>query len=248
MEINMKKLLLLTAFFVFVMTSVLSADVQVWQSPSLNFSGLKKVFIMPLSLDLKAGTQLAPMKQVNSDINSWITDGINSSMGKGNMIIKPYEALIEDMKFIYGDKVPEGSEFFKAASEMGYKIFIKASVSQKFVIEHVPETTRTYTEYKEIEKRDRNGKIIETLRIPEEKTEIIPAHDVTYLSTVFEPKIFMTDDPDGDHVAAAQGLIYREYQGGAVMKVVENLTKASMKDLFKHEEEKVSKSKSKRKK
>lgn len=245
----MKKIFLIITLFVFAFSfqgTASFADVQVWQSPSLKFSEIKKVFIMPLELELKAGTQLAPMSQVNADINSWIADGINSSMGKGNMIIKPYGALLEDMKFIYGDKVPEGSEFFKAALEMGYKIFIRAVLSQKFEVKHVPETTRTYTEYKEIEKRDRNGKLIETLRIPEEKIEVIPAHDVTYLSTVFEPKIFMTDNPDGDHVAAAQGSIYREYQGGPVMKVVENLVKASAKELFKHEEEKNTKTKSKR--
>ncbi|MBR1485706.1 MAG: hypothetical protein IJ597_00435 [Synergistaceae bacterium] len=87
----------------------------------------------------------------------------------------------------------------------------------------------------------------EILRIPEEKTEIIPAHDVTYLNTNFEPKIFLVNNPDGDHVAAARGSIYREYQGGPVMKVVENLVKISMKDLFKHEE-KIKAPRSKRKK
>ena len=61
---------------------------------------------------------------------------------------------------------------------MGYSVFVRADLSQNFVIQHVPESTRTYTEYKTIEKRDRDGKIIETLRIPEEKIEIIPAHDV----------------------------------------------------------------------
>ncbi|MBR2208365.1 MAG: hypothetical protein IJ859_06100 [Synergistaceae bacterium] len=79
------------------------------------------------------------------------------------------------------------------------------------------------------------------------KTEIIPAHDVTYLSTNFEPKIFLADNPEGDHVAAAKGSIYREYQGGQVIKVVENLTKASMKELFKHEEKESKTSRTKNK-
>ncbi len=242
----MKKFLILIAL-IFLFSSSASADVEVWQDPSLNFSQIKKVFIMPLDIELKAGSQLMPAKQLNAQINSWLIEGINSSMGKGNLIIKTYDALIDDMKFIYGDKVLEGDEFFKAASEMGYSAFIKANLTQNFVTQHVPESTRTYTEYKEIEKRDRNGKIIETLRIPEEKTEIIPAHDVTYLSTDFDPKIFLVNDPSGDHVAAAKGSIYREYQGGPVMKVVENLTKASMRELFKHEEKNTN-SKSKRKK
>ncbi|MBR2208366.1 MAG: hypothetical protein IJ859_06105 [Synergistaceae bacterium] len=164
----MKKFLILIAL-ISLFSSSAFADVEVWQDPSLKFSGLKKVFIMPLDTELKAGSQLMPAKQLNAQINSWLIEGINSSMGKGNLIIKPYDALIEDMKFIYGDKVLDGAEFFKAASEMGYSVFIRANLTQNFVTQHVPETTRTYTEYREIEKRDRHGKIIETLRIPEEK-------------------------------------------------------------------------------
>ncbi len=244
----MKKFLLLTAFIFIFSSAIFAADIEVWQDPSLNFSELKKVFIMPFDLKLEAKSSLMPAKQQNAQIFSWASDGINSSMGKGKLTIKTLDALTEDMKFIYGDQIPEGQEFFRAASEMGYGAFIKAELTQKFETEHVPESTRTYTEYKEIQKRDKNGKIIETLRIPEEKIEVIPAHDVTYLSTNFEPKIFLTNDPDGDHVAAAKGSIYREYQGGPVMKVVENLVKASMKDLFKHEEIKDKNSKSKRKK
>ena len=245
----MKKFLILIAvIFIFSQALSFPADAEVWQDPSLKFSELKKIFIMPFDLKLEAGDSLMPAKQLNAEINSWAIDGINSSMGKGKLTIKTYDALLEDMKFIYGDKILEGQEFFKAASEMGYSVFIKANLNQKFEIKHVPESTRTYTEYKEIEKRDRNGKIIETLRIPEEKTEITPAHDVTYLSTNFEPKIFQVNDPEGDHVAAAKGSIYREYQGGPVMKVVENLTKATMKELFKHEDIENKNSKSKRKK
>ena len=241
----MKKFFL-SAALIFIFSSAAFA-VDVWQDPSLNFSEIKKVFIMPFNLKLEAENSLMPAKQLNAQIFSWAADGIKTSMKKNNLIIKTYDSLIEDMKFIYGDKIPTGAEFFKAASEMGYSVFIRADLSQKFTVRHVPESTRTYTEYKTIEKRDRDGKIIETLRIPEEKTEITPAHDVTYLNTDFEPKIFLVTEPDGDHVAAAKGSISREYQGGPVMKVVENLVKATMKDLFKHEE-KIKTPKSRRKK
>ena len=233
----MKKIFI-AAFILCLLSTACLADVEVWQDPSLKFSELKKIFIMPINSELKAGNQLMPQKQLNANLISWAADGIGSSMGKGKITIKGRDALIEDMKFIYGDKIPEGREFFKAASEMGYSAFITADLTQKFVTEHVPEKVRTYTEYKEIEKRDAKGNIIETLRIPEEKTEITPAHDVTYLSTNFSPRIYLTNDPEGDYVAAANGAIYREYQGGPVMKVVENLVKASTKSLFAHEEEK----------
>ena len=233
----MKKIFI-AAFILCLLSTACLADVEVWQDPSLKFSELKKIFIMPINSELKAGNQLMPQKQLNANLISWAADGIGSSMGKGKITIKGRDALIEDMKFIYGDKIPEGREFFKAASEMGYSAFITADLTQKFVTEHVPEKVRTYTEYKEIEKRDAKGNIIETLRIPEEKTEITPAHDVTYLSTNFSPKLYLTNDPEGDYVAAANGAIYREYQGGPVMKVVENLVKASTKSLFAHEEEK----------
>ena len=244
----MKKIFLIFLSVLVFTNSAFAADIDVWQDSSLKFSEIKKIFIMPFETKLEAGNSLMPEKQQNAQIYSWVIDGIGSSMGKGTLTIKTLDALKEDMKFIYGEKIPEGEEFFKAASEMGYGIFIRAALTQNFVSQHVPEQTRTYTEYKEIQKRDRNGKIIETLRIPEEKTEITPAHDVTYLSTNFEPKIFMTSDPEGDHYAAAKGSVYREYQGGPVMKVVENLVKASMKSLFAHEEKENSKSKNKRKK
>ncbi len=232
----MKKIFLLFACFIALSCAAYAAEVEVWQDSSLNFSGIKKIFIMPFDSKLEAKSSLMPEKQQNAQIISWAADGIAASMGKGKLTVKSLEDLKEDMKFIYGEKIPDGAEFFKAASEMGYSVFIKASLAQNFVTQHVSEQTRTYTEYKEIEKRDKNGRIIETLRIPEEKTEIIPAHDVTYLSTNVEPKIFLTSDPEGDHVAAAKGSIYREYQGGPVMKVVENLVKASMKELFKHDD------------
>ena len=115
---------------------------------------------------------------------------------------------------------------------MCYKAFVRAAVSQEFKTEHIPESIRTYTVYKDIEKRDSKGRVIEVLRIPEEKTEITPAHDVTYLYTVCEPRIYFTDDYSGDHVGAVNYKIYREYMGGAVMKVVENILKGSMKTLF----------------
>lgn len=233
----MKKIFIVV-LYCFFLCSICFADVEVWQDPSLKFSELKKIFIMPINSELNAGNQLMPQKQLNANLIAWAADGIGSSMGKGKITIKGRDALIEDMKFIYGDKIPEGREFFKAALEMGYTAFITADLSQKFVTEHVPEKVRTYTEYKEIEKRDAKGNIIETLRIPEEKTEITPAHDVTYLSTNFSPRIYLTNNPEGDYVAAANGAIYREYQGGPVMKVVENLVKASTKSLFAHEEEK----------
>ena len=243
----MKKFLILFFAFILIFACVsFAADVEVWQNPSLDFSEIKKIFIMPVNSKLEAGSQLMPAKQLNASIHSWITDGINASMKRNRPIVKNLDELINDMKFIYGDKIPEGQEFFKAASEMGYNFFIRADLNQNFVVQHVPEEIRTYTEYKEIEKRDRNGKIIETIRIPQEKTEIIPAHDVTNLSTNFEPKLYSTNDPEGDYVAAAKGSIFREYQGGPVIKVVENLVKASMKSLFAHEEKKDTKSKRKK--
>lgn len=213
----------------------MASDVEVWQDPSVNFSGLKKIFVMPPKLELKAGTQLMPQKQLRSDFFTWTVDGIHSAFGKrkSSIMVKNVDAVAEDMKFIHGDNVqPTSAEFFKWADEMGYTAFVVTEVRQEFVTEHVPETTRTYTEYREIEKRDSRGRVIETIRIPEERTEIIPAHDVTYLQTVCEPKIYSTKDAQGDYIGAVSYRIYREYQGGPVMKVVENITKAAMKVLF----------------
>ena len=208
------------------------ADVEVWHDPSLKISDLKKIFIIPADAQLNAGKQLMPAKQLNAQLQNWAVDGAKSALKKTKLTIKTLDALIEDMKFIYSDNISDGEIFFKRAAEMGYRAFVRVKLTQNFDVEHVPESIRTYTEYKEIERRDSKGKLIETLRIPEEKTEVIPAHDVTYLHTVCEPKIYLTDDPEGDYVGIVRYVIYREYQGGPVMKAAENIMKASMKNLF----------------
>ena len=233
----MKKLAVTVLCFMLLLVCAGSyaSDVDVWHDPSLKISELKKIFIIPAETELNAGKQLMPAKQLNANIQDWSLDGAKSGLGKkSRLIIKNLDALLEDMKFIYDDNVSEGEVFFKRAAEMGYGAFVRTTLTQNFEVEHVPEKINTYTTYREIERRDSKGKLIETLRIPEEKTEVIPAHDVTYLHTVCEPKMYLTEDPNGDHVGAVSYRIYREYQGGPVIKVVENIMKASMKNLFAH--------------
>ena len=230
----MRKFIVLVLLLL-ISCEAMASDVEVWQDPSVNFSALKKIFVMPPKFTLNAGTQLMPQKQLSADFFMWTVDGVHSAFGKkkSSVMIKNVDAVVSDMKFIHGDNVStSSSEFFKWADEMGYTAFITAEVKQEFVTEHIPETTRTYTEYREIEKRDAKGRVIETIRIPEEKTEVIPAHDITYLHTVCEPRIYSTKDAEGDYIGAVKYTIHREYQGGPVMKVVENITKASMKTLF----------------
>lgn len=219
-------------FMLLLCSSALASDIDVWHDDSLKVSALKKIFIMPIDSQLKAGDSLMPPKKLNSQLQSWTIEGITSAFKKGKLTVKTLDALLEDMKFVYSDAVAEGDTFFKRATEMGYQAFVRVKVSQEFKTEHVPESTRTWTEYKEIQKKDSKGRVIETIRIPEEKTEVIPAHDVTYLSTNCEPRIFFTADPNGDYVGAVSYKIYREYQGGPVIKVIENILKASMKTLF----------------
>ena len=210
-----------------------ASDVDVWHDPSLKISDLKKIFIIPAETELNAGNQIMPAKQLKANLLDWAVDGTKSGLGKkSRLTIKTLDALVEDMKFIYSDNLSDEKLFFKRAAEMGYGAFVRVKLTQNFETEHIPEKINTYTVYKEIERRDSKGRLIETLRIPEEKTEVIPAHDVTYLHTVCEPQMFLTEDPDGDYVGIVRYRIYREYQGGPVMKVVENIMKASMKNLF----------------
>ena len=56
----------------------------------------------------------------------------------------------------------------------------------------------------------------------------------------------MTNEHNGEYYAASSLERYKEYQGGPVMQVVENITKAAMKDLFTVKE--ATKSKSKKRK
>lgn len=212
-----------------------ASDVQIWQDPTLNFATIGKIFIMPINYDLKAGSQLIPDKQLRKSLHEWVSDGIRSAFGKGKRPItniKAFDELINDMKFIYNDENLSSDIFFTRAEEMGYKAFVKVSVKQKFENKHVPEHTRTYTVYKDVEKRDSNGKLIETLRIPEDRTEIVPAYNIRYLHTTCEPRLYLTTNYNGDYSAIVQYDINREYHNGPAIKVVENIIRASMKNLF----------------
>ena len=212
-----------------------AADVDVWRDPSLRISDLKKIFVMPANLRLNAGRHLVPPKQLSSNAFSWTVDGINAAAKKGRRpLVKNLDNVLTDMRFIYGENISVGDKlFFDRAAEMGYAAYLTMTVNQQFETEHVPEQVRTYTVYHDIEKRDHKGRLIETIRIPEEKTEVIPAHDVTYLYTTCEPRLYLTQSMGDDYSGAASCQIYREYQGGPVIKVVENIIKASVRELMK---------------
>ncbi|MBR0253739.1 MAG: hypothetical protein IJQ57_10360 [Synergistaceae bacterium] len=222
----------------FIALTCKTCHAELWQNPNLNISELNKVFIMPFNSKLEAGTQLMPKSQLNNSFAQWASNAIHEAVKKHKikLTVKSLDALLEDMNFIYGDKNSANDEkFFERAKEMGYNAFVTCNVEQKFNVEHVPEKITTYTVYRDIEKRDRNGNIIEIIRIPEQKTDITPAHDVTFLNTVCEPKLFFINDvlaKNDDYMAASRLEIYREYQGGPVMKVVENIINSAIKDLF----------------
>lgn len=220
--------------------SAFAADVEVWQDPQFDLSTVNKILIMPVDADLRATrSSLKPSRRQIQDLSEWVKEGVRSAYKKRTtLIIKSFDDLADDMSFIYSDsKNWDEQAFYKRALEMGYDVFIRMGVSQEFKTEHIPESVRTYTEYREIEKRDRRGRLIEVITIPEEKTEIIPAHDVTYLYTLCEPALYLTEYPNDDYVAAASCEIYREYQGGPAIQVVENIIKASVQKLFEHKED-----------
>ena len=205
-------------------------NVEVWQDPNYDFTQIRKIFVLPVEANLEAGQTLIPEKQLAKNLELWTLSGMNSAIKKGAVIVKTFEDLAKDMNFIYGEY--DENLFFQRALEMGYKGFVRVTVNQAFKTEHIAESYRTYTEYREIEHRDRWGRLIEVTRIPEERTEYIPAHDVTYLHTVCQPQLYLTEDPNGDYKAAAVYTIFGEYQGGQVLGAVEKILKSSLKSLF----------------
>ena len=205
-------------------------NVEVWQDPNYDFTQIRKIFVLPVEANLEAGQTLIPEKQLAKNLELWTLSGMNSAIKKGAVIVKTFEDLAKDMNFIYGEY--DENLFFQRALEMGYKGFVRVTVNQAFKTEHIAESYRTYTEYREIEHRDRWGRLIEVTRIPEERTEYIPAHDVTYLHTVCQPQLYLTEDPNGEYKAAAVCTIFGEYQGGQVLGAVEKILKASLKSLF----------------
>ena len=241
----MKRLAFILAF-VFMFSCTASADnVETWHDPSFRVNGQKKMFIIPAEISLTAGNSLAPERQQNMQIDDWIYDAVRAGLKRsGTTIIKPVEGLLDDMKFIYGNDNPSDEEFFAHAADMGYTAFIRTSIFQEFRTEHVPEEVRTYTEYRDVERYDGRGRLIEVIKVPEERTEVIPAHDVEYLYTLCQPEIYSVREYNGDYKAVVVNTIYREYQGGDVMGVVKNIVKASMRELFNQPDAKASKRKS----
>ena len=222
---------------------------EVWRDRNYDIMSLRKVFLLPIDANLKAGGQssLMPESQRSAEIEGWAVADVQAALKKNHPIVKPLGALIKDMEFIgYKDAAADVASnntealerFFAKAAELGYQAAVYVSLAQKFDTVHVPESTWTHTVYKEIERRDKHGKIIEVLRVPEEKTEVTPAHDDTYLSTECLIKIYDTASPRDEHKAAVSRSIHKEYQGGPVMKVIENILKASFTELFEQKKKK----------
>ncbi len=208
---------------------------EVWRDPKYDIFALRKVFVLPINTNLKARAEssVVPQSQRKSELDGWVVSSLQAALKKNKPIVKACDALIKDLTFLHKTADPnDRTTFFKDAAEISYQAAIEVTLSQKMEIEHVPEKIYTHTVYRDVEVRDKHGKVKETIRIPEEKTEIIPAHDVEYLSTRCLIKVFDIADPNGDHKAAVDYSIYREYQGGPVMKVVENIIKAAVKELF----------------
>ena len=220
-----------------VLTALLAPAMgaEVWRDPKYDIFALRKVFVLPISAHLKARAEssVVPQSQRKSELDGWAVSSLQAALKKNKPIVKACDALIKDLTFLHKAADPKDrATFFKDAAEISYQAAIEVTVNQKMNVEHVPEKIHTYTVYRDVEVRDKHGKVKETIRIPEEKTEIIPAHDVEYLSTRCLIKVFDIADPNGDHKAAVDYSIYREYQGGPVMKVVENIIKAAVKELF----------------
>lgn len=216
-----------------------------WQNPDYDFAALRKIFLLPVSASLTARSpsSVMPASRRLSDLEGWAVSSIQEAMRKKKPIVKTFGALLQDMSFVYGAlpftpenfaaaSPEERTDFYKKAADMGFQAMVQIELTQEMEVKHIPERTYTRTVYEEVEVRDEKGRVKESIRIPKEKTEVQPAHDEEYLSTRCLARLYALSDPEGDHVAAVDRSVYREYQGGPVMKVVENVLKASMKQLL----------------
>ena len=215
-----------------------------WQNPDYDLAALRKIFLLPVSASLTARSpsSVMPASRRLSDLEGWAASAIQEAMRKKTPVVKTFGALLQDMSLVYGALpfTPENfaaaspearSDFYKKAADMGFQAMVQIELFQEMEVEHVPERTYSHTVYEEVQIRDEKGRVKERVRIPQEKTEVQPAYDEEYLSTRCLARLYALSDPEGDHVAAVDFAIYREYQGGPVMKVVENVLKTSMKRL-----------------
>ncbi len=209
--------------------------IETWVNPSFKIRSLKKILVFATTANLNAGgsNSLAPSEENQNkySVADWTAKSFQISLKKNKPVITTMQDYLRKIANTRGTNNSLEDVLFFAHQE-GYQVIIIPEINQNFELEHVPETTRTYTVYKDVQTYDNKGNLTGTIKIPEEKTEIVPAHDVRYLSTRCFIRIFDIKDPYKSHLAAVQSSIYREYQGGPVLKVVENLIRASVKKLF----------------
>ena len=211
--------------------NVFASNIKVWHDPSFKIFELKKIFVL-LNVELKAGVQLLPERELMKQLEDWVISGIRSATKNNNIIVKPIGKVIQEMKIEYGEEVPPVDLFFQRANDMGYDAVIKVNIVQCFTTEHIQGQTINYTTYNNAYIKNNKGWVTGTVSIPQNQAIVIPDRDVTYLYTACVPQIFLTDNYVGDYKVIVTYEIYKYYRGGEVIKVVENIIKASMKNLF----------------
>lgn len=239
----MKKFVLLWVMIIILFssnTAFASSTVKIWHDPSLNISSLKKIFVLPLVLNLRAGTDMMSDRQFTRNFYDWIIKGIRATPQGKKLIIKTLEDVARELEFLYGGPPPSIDVFLERAYVNGYEALIYVSMGQEFTTEYIPERSFNYTTYNNVYVNGPNG-YMGTISVPHNNTITIPDQEITYLDTECVPELYLLNEyiPDvkvgnfkGNHNAIVNYRIYRRYQGGAVTKVLENIIKASMKSLF----------------
>ena len=124
-----KRFVIVLTLLLMLSTKEAYAKNQVWRDPSLNFSQLKKVLVVPGNIELKAGTQMQPIRKVNQDIETWAVSALKS-YSKGKFTVHTLNDATREYNLHYYEPAPDVNWLLYRLIEMGYQAQIRQSTIQ----------------------------------------------------------------------------------------------------------------------
>ena len=237
-----KKLFVSALVLLFSLSGIAYAkNMSIWRDPSLNFSVLKKILVLPANATLNAGTQMRPTGRVQQDLEAWTINALRSA-SKGKILVHTLNDAKREHDLIYDEPTSDVNVILSRLIEMGYQAQVNVNILQEFSEEYVPPQTFHYTTYENtyVSMNTPNGYTYGTIQTPKDNAITIPDRNDIYLHTKCSVVLFMLEDclnaslrnsAYTDYKAIATCDVYKYYRNGPVLEVVNNAIKASMKSL-----------------
>ena len=214
-----------------------ATDTQVWRNPSVNIFDFKKIILLPVNKELRAGSSLLPASELERELEDWgLTSVRNATKGK-KIMIRPAYKVMQDLNLIYGEEDYSNQTELLGLRlrDMGYDAVMSIAVSQEFQDQYIPPRTFNYMTYQDSNIYNNQGWIVGRVSTPQNQSVTIPGREETYLHTMCTTHLYSLQNVINGHYsydAVANSSIYKLYQGGDVIKVIEKIIKASMNSMY----------------